>query len=101
MNGKSEIPQLLTVAAFADATGLAQVTIWKWIRTRRLASTKLGRARRIGAGRTKKPACFSASMKCFRLGEPAVRGKRRSSARPLAAEHAGTDTPNSDGHGWR
>lgn len=44
-----DVPRLMTVTEFADAASLAQVTVWKWLREGRIASTKLGRARRIPA----------------------------------------------------
>jgi excisionase family DNA binding protein len=39
--------KLLTVPGAADRAGLAEVTLWKWIRSGRIGSTKLGRSRRI------------------------------------------------------
>jgi excisionase family DNA binding protein len=42
----SEI-QLLTVRQVADILAVAEVTVWKYVYSRQLASTKVGRLRRI------------------------------------------------------
>lgn len=41
--------QLLKVETVAERLGLRPPTIWRMIRERRIASTKIGRARRIPA----------------------------------------------------
>ncbi len=47
MEEAPKLARLLRVAEFAEETGLAEITVRKWIRQERLASVKLGRARRI------------------------------------------------------
>lgn len=44
-----DVPRLMTVNDFAEAASLAAVTVRKMIAQRRLASTKIGRSRRVPA----------------------------------------------------
>lgn len=66
--------RLMKVEAVAEQLGIQTTTVWKWLRERRLASTKIGRSRRIPASEVER--LIQAGLTVAETGDARAGGDR-------------------------